>query len=115
MLAEVLLVPNLKAVVVHDAREPARALKLPVREDIAVDEAVPVDGRAGVIGAGDAVVQHPAALPQLAVEELEVTGDIGLADVLGDADRANRVEVRLMNVPVVQVPHLGQVLKALAL
>src|SRR4029077_2371860 len=108
-------VADLEAVVVHRARQPARAFKLAVGGDVAVDEAVLVDGRAGVVGAGDAVIQHPAALLQLAVEELEVAGDIGLADVLGDADRADRVEVGLGDIAVVHVADLGQVLKAFAL
>ena len=46
--------------------------------------------------------------PQLAVQEGEVAGQLGLADVLGEPDRADRVEAVLGDVPVVHVPDLGQ-------
>jgi tetratricopeptide (TPR) repeat protein len=112
MLAQVLLVADLETVVVHLADEPARALELAVGKDVTVDEPFPVDRRAGVVRAGDAVVEHPAADLQLAVEEREVAGNVGLADVLGDADRADRVEVSFLDIAVVRVPDLREVLEA---
>ena len=48
----------------------------------------------------------------LPVQEREVAGQLGLADVLGQPDRADRVEAGLGHVPVVQVADLGQVAQA---
>ena len=44
----------------------------------------------------------------LAEQEREVGRQVRLADVLGQPDRADRVEAGLRHVAVVQVPHLGQ-------
>ena len=54
------------------------------------------------------MIEQPALRPQLAEQEGEVPGQLRLADVLGQPDGADRVEPGLGNVPVVQVPDLGQ-------
>jgi hypothetical protein len=115
VLAQVLLVPDLEAGVVHERDQVAGSLELPVGEHVAVDEPGLADGRLGVVGPGDAVVEQPPAGLQLAEQEREVGREVLLADVLGQADGADRVEAGLGHVAVVQVPHLGQARQALAL
>ncbi len=63
----------------------------------------------GVVRPGDAVVEQPAARLQLAEQEREVTRELALADVLGQADGADRVEPGFWHVPVVEVAHLRQI------
>src|SRR5580693_1181829 len=108
VLAQVLLVPYLEAGVVHARDQVPGALELPVREHVAVDEPTAAAGRLGAIGPGDAVVEQPAARLELAVQEGEVARQVVLADVLGQPDRAHRVESGLGYVAVVEVPDLGQ-------
>src|SRR5690349_20911650 len=67
VLAEVLLVADLEAGVVHLRHQVTGPLQLAVGEDVAVDEPVPLHRRTRVVGPGDAVVQQPPAGPQLAV------------------------------------------------
>ena len=112
VLAQVLLVPDLEARVVHQRDQVAGRLELAVGEHVPVDEPVRPPGGLGAVGTGDAVVQQPPLRLQLAVQEREVAGQLGLADVLGQPDRADRVEAGLRHVPVVEVPHLGQVRQA---
>ncbi len=112
MLAQVLRLPDLESGVVHLRDQVPRAFELPVREHVAVDEPVGDPGRGTVVRPGDAVVQQPAARVELAVQEAEVAGKLGLADVLGEPDRADRVEPGLADLAVVQVPDLGEVVKA---
>jgi hypothetical protein len=108
VLAQVLLVPDLEAGVVHERDQVAGALELAVGEDVPVDEPVLADGRLGVVRPGDAVVEEPPARVQLAVQVREVGLEVVLADVLGQPDRAHRVEARLRHVAIVQVTHLGE-------
>ena len=93
---------------VHLRHQVAGALQFPVGEHVPVDEAPGPAGRLRVVRPGDAVVEQPARRPQLAEQEREVAGQLGLADVLGQPDRADRVEPGLGHVPVVQVADLGQ-------
>ena len=85
---------------------------------LTVGEDVPVDERAGlralVVRAGDAVVEQAALGAELVLEEAEVVRVLPHADVLGEPDRADRVEVALEHVAVVGVPHLGEVRQPLA-
>src|ERR1022692_4204932 len=112
VLAQILLMPDLETRVVHPRDQVAGTFEFTVREDVAVDESFLNDPRPGVVRPGDAVVQQPAARHQLAVQELEVARQLRLADVLGQADRADRVEATLSDLPVVQMPHLGPVLQS---
>ena len=59
-----------------------------------------------VVGPGDAVVEQPPAVTQPAAQEPEVRRVVLDADVLGQPDRADRVEAHLAHVAVVAVPHL---------
>ena len=52
--------------------------------------------------------------PQLVAHRREVRRVVGHADVLGETDRADRVEVALGHVAVVHEAHLGQLTQALA-
>ena len=108
VLAQVLLVPHLEAGVVHVRDQVAGSLEFPVGEDVAVDEPARADGGLDVVRPGDAVVQQPPAGPQLPEQEREVGRQVRLADVLGQADRADRVQAGLRHVPVIQVPDLGE-------
>ena len=108
VLAQVLLVPDLEARVVHERDQVAGPLELAVGEDVPVDEPLLADGRLEVVRPGDAVVEQPAAGVQLAVQVGEVALEVVLAHVLRQPDRADGVEARLRDVPVVQVPHLGE-------
>jgi len=108
VLAQVLLVPDLEARVVHERDQVAGPLELAVGEDVPVDEPLLADGGLEVVRPGDAVVEQAAAGGQLAVQVGEVGREVVLADVLGQPDRADRVEARLRDVAVVQVPHLGE-------
>jgi len=108
VLAQVLLVPDLEACVVHERDQVTGSLKLTVGKDVPVDEPLLPDGRLEVVRPGDAVVQQPAAGVQLAVQVGEVGLEVVLADVFGQSDGADRVEARFRDVPVVQVPHLGE-------
>src|SRR5580698_7893689 len=83
VLAQVLLVPDLKAAVVHQGQQVTGTLELAVREHVPVDEAIGNPGRAGVVRPGDAVVEYPPLRHELLVEEREVRRQLGLADVLG--------------------------------
>jgi hypothetical protein len=108
VLAQVLLVADLEAGVVHERDQVAGSLQLAVGEDVPVDEPGLADGGPGVVGPGDAVVEEPAAGVQLAEQVCEVGREVVLAHVFGQPDRADRVEARLEHVAVVQVAHLGE-------
>ncbi len=108
VLAQVLLVPDLEARVVHERDQVAGPLELAVGEDVPVDEPLLADGGLEVVRPGDAVIEQPAAGVQLAVQVREIGREVVLADVLGQPDRADRVEARLRHVAVIQVPHLGE-------
>ena len=82
---------HLEAGVVHRGDDRAGPVELAVREDVAADE--PRRPRAvACVGPGDAVVEQPPARPQPAAQEREVRRQVGHADVLGEPDRADRVE-----------------------
>ena len=88
-------------------------------DQLPVGEHVPVDERAGhhpavVARSGDAVVQQPSARNQLVLDEREVRGVLRDADVLGEPDRADRVEPGVADVAVVGVPNLGELLQPFA-
>jgi hypothetical protein len=72
VLAQVLLVPDLEAGVVHERDQVAGSLELAVGEHVPVDEPALADGGLGVVRPGDAVVQQPPADVQLAEQEREV-------------------------------------------
>ena len=57
----------------------------------------------------DAVVEQPPARAQPARQEPEVRRQRGPAEVLGEPDRADGVELRDGRVAVVEVAHLGEV------
>ena len=100
--------PHLEAGVVHVRDQVAGSLELAVGEDVPVDEPALADGGLDVVRPGDAVVQQPASDLQLPEQEREVGRQVLLADVFGQADRADRVEAGLRHVAVVQVAHLGE-------
>src|SRR3954452_7887601 len=111
VLAKVLLVPHLEAVVLHRRDDRADTFELPVREDVAVDEAA--DAMVlGVGRAGDAVVEQAGTGARPRGEEGEVRRQVVLADVLGQSDRRDGVEVPFGYVAVVAEPDLGQVAEA---
>src|SRR5215472_529326 len=112
MLTQILLVPDFEPGVVHLRDQMTRTLQLTVGEYVPVDEPLAHPRGPAVVWPGDAVVQQPAASVELAVEEAEVLRKLGLADVLCQPDRADRVEPALADLAVVQVPDLGEVLKA---
>src|SRR3954452_10652723 len=93
VLAKVLLVPRFQPGVLQVGDDPADAGQFPVREDVPVDEATPHPGRVDVVRPGDRVVKHPPAGPQLGAQEAEVGRVVRDPDVLGQPDRADRVEV----------------------
>ena len=68
-----------------------------------------------VVGAGDAVIQQPSLRLELPEQERKIRGQLCLADVLGQPDRADRVELGLGHVTVIQVADLGQVGEAFSL
>ena len=115
VLAQVLLVPHLEPGVVDEGEQVARSFQLAVGEHVAVDETADHPARALVVRPGDAVVQQPSLGPQLAVQEGEVRRQLGPADVLGQPDRADRVELPFGHVAVVEVADLGQPAQALLL
>ena len=108
VLAEVFLVPDLKPGVGHQRNQVAGTLQLAVREDVAVDETALTGGGLDVVRPGDAVIQQAALRPELAEQEREVIRKLPHADVLGEPDRADRVEAGLADIPVVEVADLGQ-------
>ncbi len=108
VLPQILLVPDLETGVVHERDQVTGSLELAVGEDVPVDEPALTDGGLGVVRPGDAVVEEAAAGLQLAEQVREVGREVGLAHVLGQADRADRVEACLGHVTVVQVADLGQ-------
>src|SRR5215469_4759933 len=109
VLTQVLGVPDLEAGVVHERHEVTRPFELAVREHVAIDEPGGDACGPGVVWAGDAVIEQPAPRHQLGVQEREVVGKMRLADVLRQADRADRVEVGLDHVPVVEVADFREV------
>ena len=115
VLAQVFLVPDLEAGVVHQRDQVAGAFQLAVREDIPVDEALRAVRAHGVVRTGDAVVEQPRPRLELAVEEREVSRQVPHADVLGEPDRTHRVEAGLGNVAVVEVADLGELAQSVAL
>src|SRR5260221_359504 len=112
VLPQVLRVPDLEAGIVQVGDQVSGAFQLAVGEDVPVDEPIGDPRGAAVVRPGDAVIQQPAARIELAVKETEVAGKLRLADVLGEPDRTDRVEAGLGDLAVVQMPHLGEVLKA---
>ena len=54
------------------------------------------------------MVEQPPLRHQLVGQEPEVAGQLGLADVLGQPDRAHRVKPGLGDLAVVEVPDLGE-------
>ena len=106
VLAQVLLVPHLEALVLHDRHHRARAGQLAVGEDVAVDETRARDAGVAVVDPGDAVVEQPPPVTQPVAQEAEVGRVVLHADVLGQPDRADRVEAGLADLAVVAVPHL---------
>src|SRR5258708_12650184 len=103
--------PDLEARIVHLRDQVSGPFQFAVGEDVPVDESVGDSRGPAVVRPGDAVIQQPAARVELAVEETEVTGKLRLADVLGQPDRADRVEAGLGDLAVVQMPNLAQPLK----
>ncbi len=67
--------------------------QLAVREDVAVEERA--DAWRPVVRPGDAVVEQPAPRAEPVAQEREVRRVVADADVLGQADRADRVEAGL--------------------
>ena len=61
---------------------------------------------------GDAVVEQTGTGARTRGEEGEVRRQVVLADVLGQPDRRDRVEVSFGHVAVVAEPDLGQVAEA---
>src|SRR5208283_3717117 len=100
--------PDLEALVVHQGYQVAGPLQLAVGEDVPVDEPAFAGGGLGVVRAGDAVVEQAPPGAELAVEEREIARQLALADVLGQPDRADRVELALRDVPVIEVTDLRQ-------
>ena len=92
---------------------------LPGADQLAVGEDVAVQEGAGlgepVVVAGDAVVEQPALRAEPVVDEPEVRRVLLDPDVLGEADRGDRVEAGLLDVPVVHEPDLGEVVEPLLL
>jgi hypothetical protein len=91
MFAEVFFVADLEAGVLGVGDDAAGADEFAVGEDVAVDEGA--SAAVAVVWAGDAVVQEAAAGLQAVEEEAEVRGVVADADVFGEADRADGVEV----------------------
>src|SRR5215469_9483261 len=112
MLTQVLLVPDFEPGIVHLRDQMTGILEFAVREDIPVDKPVGNPARPAVVWPGDAVVQQPAALVELAVKEAEIPRKLGPADVLCQPDRTDRVEPALADIAVVEVPDLSEILKA---
>src|SRR6266446_2673349 len=112
VLPQILRVPDLEAGIVQLGDQVSGAFQLAVGEDVPVDEPIGDPRGPAVVRPGDAVIQQPAARIELAVKETEVAGKLRFADVLGQPDRADRVEAGLGDLAVVQMPHLGEVLKA---
>ena len=71
--------------------------------------------RDGVVGPGDAVVEQAPARDQLVPHEREVRRVVADADVLGEPDRAHRVEPGVAHVAVVAEPDLRRGIEALPL
>lgn len=113
--AQVLLVLDLQALVLHRSDDRAHAGQLTVREHVAVDEAAPLDAGVQVVLPGDRVVQQPAAGHQPRAQEPEVGRVVAHPDVLGQADRAHRVEPGLGDLAVVLVADLRAVPQAVPL
>lgn len=102
MRAQTLDVPDFEALCLHVPHDAAHAVELPVREDIAVDEARG-DGLApAVLLVRDAVIQHQAAWDQQPLRRGEVARQVAQADVLEHPDAGNLVPACLPGqIPVV--------------
>src|SRR6478752_4958365 len=110
---DVLVVLHLEAGVLHGRDDRPRADQLAVREHVAVDERAGV-GRL-VVRARDAVVEQAAPGLEVVVDPAEVRRVVLHPDVLGEADRGDRVEAGLLDVAVVHEPDLGEVVEPLLL
>src|SRR3712207_3237999 len=113
VLAEILLVLYFEPGVLDLGDDPAGARELTVGEHVAVDERAGLRGP--VVRPSDAVVEQPPAADELVPQRLEVRRVAGDSDVLGQPDRADRVEVPLLDLPVVEVADLREMVEPVAL
>lgn len=105
MVTQILLVQHLQANVLDLGDDLPRPGQLPVGEDVAVDE-ISCDGRGSIVRPGNAMVEQQAAGLQSRLQKPEVSGIVRDADVLGQPDRRDRVELSFCGIAIVRMADL---------